>query len=315
MKKYFIKVTLFILLILNICTSVFNGHNIAFALENQQPCNYNINMKRDLLCLIMAYPEHIINIENNKDGRVYIVMKSGNKILYDDKRNKNFNEKLSNPDLQDMLEQTYPLSSSGKLMPDDFDPGRIRVYALFKEVYGSSKNQVEDNLISIKTGYGSCTFNKNNGAAKALEGAMMDIKSLIDSNKGLYGFVFPTMGTFNYRLISGTNMLSVHSFGTAIDFATSKWDYWKWAKKEQGQKRLGTYPKEIVEAMENHGFIWGGKWGHFDIMHYEYRPELIIKAKYFSKEPEKGKLWYEGVPLEDDNTKKYIELIEKVLGD
>jgi hypothetical protein len=21
--------------------------------------------------------------------------------------------------------------------------------------------------------------------------------------------------------------------------------------------------------------IWGGKWGHFDTMHFEYRPELL----------------------------------------
>jgi hypothetical protein len=34
-------------------------------------------------------------------------------------------------------------------------------------------------------------------------------------------------------------------------------------------------PMEIVEIFEKHGFIWGGKWGHFDTMHFEYRPELL----------------------------------------
>jgi hypothetical protein len=30
-----------------------------------------------------------------------------------------------------------------------------------------------------------------------------------------------------------------------------------------------------VDIFERHGFIWGGKWGHFDTMHFEYRPELL----------------------------------------
>jgi hypothetical protein len=37
------------------------------------------------------------------------------------------------------------------------------------------------------------------------------------------------------------------------------------------------YPQEIVELFEKHGFIWGGKWSHFDLMHFEYRPEMLKK--------------------------------------
>ena len=34
-------------------------------------------------------------------------------------------------------------------------------------------------------------------------------------------------------------------------------------------------PMEIVDIFEKHGFIWGGKWYHYDTMHFEYRPELL----------------------------------------
>lgn len=34
-------------------------------------------------------------------------------------------------------------------------------------------------------------------------------------------------------------------------------------------------PKAVVAAFERHGFIWGGKWYHYDTMHFEYRPDLI----------------------------------------
>lgn len=33
------------------------------------------------------------------------------------------------------------------------------------------------------------------------------------------------------------------------------------------------YPASIVRAFESEGFIWGGKWYHFDLMYFEYRPE------------------------------------------
>ncbi len=32
---------------------------------------------------------------------------------------------------------------------------------------------------------------------------------------------------------------------------------------------------EIVRIFEKHGFIWGGRWYHYDTMHFEYRPELV----------------------------------------
>jgi hypothetical protein len=38
-------------------------------------------------------------------------------------------------------------------------------------------------------------------------------------------------------------------------------------------------PLAIVEVFERHGFIWGGKWYHYDSFHFEYRPELIALAK------------------------------------
>ena len=35
------------------------------------------------------------------------------------------------------------------------------------------------------------------------------------------------------------------------------------------------YPQAIVDAFEAEGFIWGGRWYHYDTMHFEYRPELL----------------------------------------
>ncbi|KAJ53554.1 hypothetical protein BD780_001334 [Clostridium tetanomorphum] len=272
---------------------------------------YEINMKRDLLCLMMAYPEHITNIQY-KDGSVYLVMKSGTKILYDDKRQKNFHEKLANPDLQDMMEEIYPLSPVTGLMDENFDPGRYRVYSLLKDVYGSSKGEIEKNLTGVNCGYKNYLFNSNNKAAESLKNVMEELIPLAGKNIHVQRCLYPTNGTYNYRVISGTNRLSPHAFGIAIDLARDKRDYWKWASREDGEKRLLDYSKKMVEIFEENNFVWGGKWGHFDILHFEYRPEIIIKAKYFTNK-DNNDLWYEGAPLNDVSVKNYIEKINEVL--
>ncbi|MCT4563292.1 MAG: M15 family metallopeptidase [Maledivibacter sp.] len=273
--------------------------------------SYVINMKRDILCLMMAYPEYIVGIEKDKEGNVYVGMKSGGKILYDDKRKKGTKEKLNNPDIQDMMEQIYPLTQSTHLMDESFDPGRIRVYPLLKEVYGNSSQKIQLNLDNVRIGQKNYPFNSNNKAADSLKMVMKEISSLAKNKPQIYSFVYPASGTFNYRYIAGTNRLSAHSFGIAVDLKRDKKDYWKWASREAGEKRLRSYPKEIVRVFENNNFIWGGKWGHFDILHFEYRPELILKSRYFSKKAALGKPWYHGIGSIDAVTSSYIELIDR----
>lgn len=277
----------------------------------QSDITYNVTMKQDILCLMMAYPEYITNIECKEDGRVYLVMKSGRKLLYDDKREKSSSEKLSNPDLQDMLEQVYPLVPVKSVLEKNSDPGRCRVYGLLSEVYGSSKKDIESKLTTLNLGY--YQFNSSNKAAESLKAVMKELIPLAKTNPHIGSCVFPCSGTYNYRLIAGTNQLSPHSYGIAIDLAVNKKDYWKWSSRAEGDKRLSTYPNELVEIFEKNNFIWGGKWGHFDIMHFEYRPEIILKARYFKDKQVTEKDWYDGVPLEDAYIKNSIEKINQEL--
>ncbi|MBC2582554.1 M15 family metallopeptidase [Clostridium sp. DJ247] len=303
-------------------TVVFLSINIIFTAKAMDMSNkefnsnediYNITMKQDLLCLMMAYPEYVTAVEKGSDGYVYLIMKSGGKIIYDDKRVKNAEQKLENPDLQDMLEQIYPLHCVNKIMDKNFDPGRYRVYNLLREVYGGSKQKIESNLVSVNLGYKSFQFNKEGKASEALKNVMKELVTLTKEKNNIGAYLFPCSGTFNYRLISGTNRLSPHSFGIAIDLARNKRDYWKWASKEEGEKRLASYPKEIVEVFERNNFVWGGKWQHFDILHFEYRPEIILKARYFGNKDNTKQYWYDGVPLEEHNVEDYIKKIDEVL--
>ncbi|MFZ5352010.1 MAG: M15 family metallopeptidase [Bacillota bacterium] len=310
--KRFTAAIILIICLLFISAIIVEAPDLSGAFAGKTSDIYDVTMKQDLLCIMLAYPEYVSGIEREGE-KVYIVMKSGRKILYDDKKNKSTEGKISYPDLQDMLELIYPLHTDRKLMDKSFDPGRGRVYGLLKEVYGESKQQVEANLTNAKAHGTSYQFNRGNGAAKALAGAMNELIPMSEKRKDIRACIFPCSGTYNYRVIAGTDRLSPHAFGIAIDLARDSRDYWKWATAEQGQKRLSAYPVEIVEVFEKHNFIWGGKWGHFDILHFEYRPEIILKSRYFGNYKDYCRNWHEGAPKEDENVQKYIDIIEKAL--
>ena len=272
--------------------------------------NYEKNMKQDILSLMLAYDE-IIDIERDDKNKVYLVFKSGNKLIYDDKKIKNYNEKLVDPDLEDTMYLIYPLYDIVELMTENNDPGRIRSYKLLNEIYGESENSINRNLKGVNPQGNWCMFTTKNNAHKYLISALNEIK--INNNKKSIDLISPINGTYCYRKISGTDRLSPHAFGIAIDVKKNSKDYWKWATREEGSKRLKEFPKDVVKAFENNYFIWGGKWAHFDILHFEYRPELIIKAKNFYSENEKTGQWYEGVVSDDKNVVRLIRLIDEKL--
>jgi hypothetical protein len=66
----------------------------------------------------------------------------------------------------------------------------------------------------------------------------------------------------------------MHAYGAAIDLNLGYANYWMW-EKDRAARYVNRMPPSIVEIFERHGFIWGGKWHHFDTMHFEYRPELL----------------------------------------
>lgn len=85
--------------------------------------------------------------------------------------------------------------------------------------------------------------------------------------------------TFYWRKVRGANRQSAHSYGIAIDINTSFSDYWLWDNEGICETDRIEYrnriPLEIVQIFERHGFAWGGRWYHYDTMHFEYRPEIV----------------------------------------
>ena len=221
--------------------------------------------------LIAAYPERIAAIEGND-----LVWRDGTRTPISDAiADKDFDTLLERPDIDDMFAIPYrpgpPLADPGV----NEDPGRIRYEPLFTKMYGDcEKGEVQPQMRDVAWLKGTVRFTTANGAADALAAVVDDLRTL---PKEMTKYLVPSAGTYNCRRIAGTDRRSMHAYGAAIDVNTAYADYWLWSKPVGGvYPYRNRIPFAIVAAFESHGFVWGGKWYHYDTMHFEYRPELLL---------------------------------------
>ncbi|MFA5960470.1 MAG: M15 family metallopeptidase [Tatlockia sp.] len=225
-------------------------------------------------CLVKAYPSSI-----TQKGE-FIKTMSGKNLVWNDGKLKSFDEMLNSPDLKDTLSLAYPAFRALTIHPlYNEDPGRFRHEPLMKLVYGNTEEEVRNNLISIDwLSYSNgkqVQFNKQNGAAQALKQVIQALEKLPVAYHKYFTHIG---GTFLYRSVAGTHRLSAHAFGIAIDLNVQYGDYWRFTKNNllsTGIPYKNRMPQAIIDIFERHCFIWGGRWYHYDTMHFEYRPELF----------------------------------------
>jgi len=245
------------------------------------PSPSQISIRIDLFSLFSAYPKNCIYIKINSDKKVFVILDDKTKIIYDDGKIKSFNDKLNDPDIHDMLDQLYIPGKVKKMPQENFDPGRLRIEKFFRSIYGQNRKETLRNCVNVVFSKKKVKFNKKNKAAAALNRVRMELNALLKEKPNLKKYILPISGTFNWRVIAGTNRLSPHSFGIAIDLNSRYGYYWRWETPGVYiKKKIEEYPFEIIDIFEKNGFIWGGKWFHYDLMHFEYRPELLLKYNY-----------------------------------
>ena len=209
-----------------------------------------------------------LSIKKVKNNLIYF--DDNSTLEYHDYKEKSFQGMLDYPSIKDTISLKYPAFADITAPKTNFDPGRFRNEELLKKLYGKDKKSIKQNLIHVTWIDGSqIPFNKKQNAARQLQKVSNELKQL---PKKHYKYLTNIAGTFNYRTISGTNRLSTHSFGIAIDINIKDTNYWKWDKNLIYKNHI---PKEIVDVFEKYGFIWGGRWYHYDTMHFEYRPEFF----------------------------------------
>src|SRR5262245_2524568 len=229
--------------------------------------------------LVSAYPDHLVSHDGTS-----LLWRDGTRTPVSDGRTspKSFDELLDDPSILDQFAIPYRLGPQSKSPAENEDPGRIRNEAFFRKMYGDCRNgEVAPRLVPVnwlpERGGGTVLATSVNGVADKLEAVSRDLARL---PRHMTKYLVPSAGTYNCRPIAATKRLSVHAYGAAIDVNARFGDYWLWAKVKQGTFAWSNrIPYQVVEILERHGFIWGGKWYHYDTFHFEYRPELIALAR------------------------------------
>ncbi|MBO4313690.1 MAG: M15 family metallopeptidase [Desulfovibrio sp.] len=233
----------------------------------------------DLWCLCTSYPE-IVGIEREVSGEWLLVGPGRVRVPYATGPVQPLAPEESGPcanadDIRNSMAQPYPLEPERPATPYGVGPGRVRSYAFLGVLYGTSPSAVRARLRRKVFSFGSVTLNGR--AADAMERAGRKIEAALAADVSLRRWL-KNDGDFVWRRIAEEERLSPHSYGIALDLSANRATYWQW-NRQRPHPLQETYPRAIVEAFESEGFIWGGKWHKYDMMHFEYRPEILCKSR------------------------------------
>ncbi|HTQ13260.1 MAG TPA: M15 family metallopeptidase [Rhizomicrobium sp.] len=218
--------------------------------------------------LIAAYPDEIAGYNLNA-----VILRDGMHLPIGTPH-ASLDDAIAQASLADMFRFRYPAGAPLAQPPRNFDPGRYRNKALFDALYGDCrKGEVEKTLVSVtwlpKSWGHDVKFAPR--AADALRAVSAEIDALPPDIKRA---AWPVAGTYACRGVADRGQPSMHAYGAAIDLNLAYSQYWLWDRQKGHFGWANRMPAEIVAAFERHGFIWGGRWYHYDTMHFEYRPEL-----------------------------------------
>jgi hypothetical protein len=219
--------------------------------------------------LVRAYPERLAGYDATD-----LIWRDGTRMpLSDGRPGKSLEEMLRHGSILDQIRLAYPAGTTATALVPQSDPGRIRNRGFFDKMYGDCwRGEVAPRLVPVvwlpRSWGHTVEVTSVNGVAARLTEVSEELDALPPAIKR---YAYPPAGTYSCRTVADTGEPSMHSWGAAIDINAAHADYWLW----HGSGETRRTPPEIVDIFERHGFIWGGKWLHYDTMHFEYRPELL----------------------------------------
>ncbi len=162
--------------------------------------------------------------------------------------------------------------------------------SLYKELFAiTSKKSAKKQLTEVKLSGHYITI--HNTLAEKIRSIDSRINELAKTDTEVRSYLknISSIQAFNWRKIAGSDRMSNHCYGIAIDILPKKyWKktiYWSWEQEKNDnwmllpQSSLWAPPDSVVKIFLSEGFIWGGNWDRYDTMHFEYRPELLLLSK------------------------------------
>ena len=237
--------------------------------------------------LVRAYPDFLAGYDATD-----LIWRDGTRMpLADGQPTGDLAEMLRRGSILDQIRLPYPAGPLTAGMGPTGDPGRVRNRAFFDKMYGNCwKGEVRPRLVSVvwlPRSWGRTTEATSvNSVAQRIAAVSAEVDAL---PLALKRYAYPPAGTYNCRTVADTGQPSMHAWGAAIDINRAHADYWL-DHRAGDNERPSQIPTEIVEIFERHGFIWGGKWSHYDTMHFEYRPELLSDRAATESQPTPAEL-------------------------
>lgn len=164
----------------------------------------------------------------------------------------------------------------------------VRYNGFLDELYGIH-SEAEAEALMERTRFFGMGVRVHPFMVKSLAAAEQRVREAMTDDPELREFVRGLRQThgYNWRNIAGTQRRSYHSYGVAVDFIPAsfggRYAYWRWAAEAGVDEWWNlpldarwVVPEAFVAAFEAEGFVWGGKWLFFDMMHFEYRPETLL---------------------------------------
>ncbi len=195
---------------------------------------------------------------------------------------------LDLPPLPELDEQTASRLRQ-RLRDNELNPPRRNEAFLAALLEAPNRTETEARLISVNVAGFAVTVHERLRGPLGLVGKELMSLRLVDPSVEAFLRGIREMNGYNYRFVEGTRSRSLHSYGLAIDLIPKSYSgknaYWMWALAGTPDWWTIPYAKRwmlplpVVQAFERQGFVWGGKWLYFDTMHFEYRPEILLRAQ------------------------------------
>lgn len=261
------------------------GQNVIFAGENSSSFSFNENLTeeeiREIISIVDNFGDYIDKVEERNGDIAYLI--NGEWIYYRGGKmiaGKN----LKNADRYDSIFYTYKKGLQTELLPYT-DHKALISNDFLNRLFGNTEIKIRKNCRNL-TFLGRKTF-VNKICVKPLQKIQEELFEAAKTNKAVRDFIdnIKIAYSFQRKKVIYASNYSYHSYGMAIDLEPKSFDkkqiYWKWSRVYDKQwykiplSKRWSPPQEVIDVFEKNGFIWGGKWLHFDQIHFEYRPVIL----------------------------------------
>jgi D-alanyl-D-alanine carboxypeptidase len=254
------------------------------ALAEQEPLPLDLagpENDRRLKAFLQAYDPLIDSMVFEGDEALFFL---GSSSVYFQDGRMLAEEHLGDPDRFDPIFYRYALDPLTEPPPSTGNP----VYStdLLESLFGRTETEIRGHGKSVSfLGHGVFV---NTVSLEPLRAVEADLLAAAESDPSLERWISDLDVAYSFidREISGSGSRSYHSWGLAVDLVPrsyrGKHVYWRWSRVFNRDawhriplSRRWSPPQAVIEAFERHGFVWGGKWSHFDTIHFEFRPEIV----------------------------------------